>query len=100
MLTEKFRPKHNGTILSLQNCKQVGEEKESAEEWMGHLRVKANECEYKERARMLKEQLINGIGDNDMMAKIMKNSIMIKKTTEITREQALNWTKGLEVQRV
>ena len=37
---------------------------------MGHLRVKTNEFEYKERERRQKEQFINGINDNDMMSEI------------------------------
>ena len=33
---------------------------------MEHLRVKANECEYKDRYRRLKEQLINGINHDEI----------------------------------
>ena len=51
----------------------VREEKESAEEWMGHLGVKTKECEYKERDMRLKEQFINGINGDDMITEIIKN---------------------------
>ena len=37
---------------------------------MGCLTVKINECAYKERDRMLKEQLSNGINDDEMMTEI------------------------------
>ena len=44
----------------------------SGKEWMGCLRVKANECEYKRRDRRLKEQFMNGISNDDMMTEIIK----------------------------
>ena len=44
----------------------------NVEEWMGHLRIKANECGYKERGRMLKEKIINGISDEEIMMKIIR----------------------------
>ena len=48
VLCEKFKPQHNEIILSLLCCKLVREEKETAKEWMGCIRVKTNECEYTE----------------------------------------------------
>ena len=47
--SEKFKHQHDEPVLLLQYCKLIKEEKESAEEWMSHLRVKANKCEHKER---------------------------------------------------
>ena len=48
---------------------------------MGHLRIKANECCYKEKDRKLKEQFINGMNDDDMMTKVIrkvnKKSVML-----------------------
>ena len=41
--------------MSLQYTNLIREEKETAEEWIGHLRVKVNEHEYKERDGRLKE---------------------------------------------
>ena len=58
--------------MSLQYCEQVREEKESAEIWIGCMRVKANGCKYKESRRRLKEHFINRINDYEMMAKIIK----------------------------
>ena len=36
------------------------------------LRIKVNECEYKERDRRLKEQFINGIKDEDIMTEVTR----------------------------
>ena len=47
-LPEKFRPKYNETIKSLQFRKLCRSEGENAEEWMGRLHVAAAECNYKE----------------------------------------------------
>ena len=54
----------------MQYCKSVKENK-NAEDWIGHLRVRANECEYKEEDRRLKEQFINGINDDDLVTEII-----------------------------
>ena len=48
VLGEKFKLQDNKTVLSLQYCKVIGEQNEKSEEWIGHLRIKVNECEYKE----------------------------------------------------
>ena len=47
------------------------EQNENVEEWMGCLRIKANECGYKENDRRLKEQFKNGKNDDDIMIKII-----------------------------
>ena len=46
---------HNETIVLLQYFKCVRWSHESAEEWMGRLRVKGTECKCKEQDRRLKE---------------------------------------------
>ena len=46
---------HNETILYLQYCKLIRGQCVKAKEWMGHLRIKANECKYKEKYRRLEE---------------------------------------------
>ena len=33
-------------------------------EWMGHLRIKAKECESKERDRWISEEFMNGVNDD------------------------------------
>ena len=98
VLREKLKPQHNETILSQQYCKLIREEKESPEEWMGHLRVKANECECKDRDKRLKEQFI--INDDEMMTEIIKELAIIKKTNEIIGVSVMHWVKKVDVQRV
>ena len=53
--------------------------------------MKVNECKYKEKDRRLKEQFINGINDDKMMAEIIGELTTVKKTTEITSEQVIDW---------
>ena len=49
VLSENFKPQQNKTILSLQYYKLIRQQSENVEEWKSHLKMKANECEYKER---------------------------------------------------
>ena len=44
---KKFNPQHNETVLSMQCCKLIRQQSGNPEEWIGHVRIKANECEYK-----------------------------------------------------
>ena len=74
MLSDKLKPHYNRRIFTLQYCKWKREQDQNAEEWIGHFRIKANECGYKEKDKILKEQLINGINDDDMMTDIMKTN--------------------------
>ena len=53
-LATKFKPQFNETIKSLQFRKLYRFKGESAEEWMGRLRIVAAECNYKEIDRQLK----------------------------------------------
>ena len=41
---------------------------ENAEEWMGRFWFVVVECNYTERDRQLKEQLIHRLNDNEMLA--------------------------------
>ena len=45
----------------------------------GHLRVKENGCEYKERDRGITEHFINGMKDDEMMRKMIKNQPQARK---------------------
>ena len=57
---------------STTKCYKLSRNKsESAEEWIGHLRVKENECNYKKDDRWLKEQFIKGINDEMIAAEII-----------------------------
>ena len=68
--------------------------KKGAEEWMGQLRIKANECNYQKCDRQLKEQLINGINDKGMTSEIIKEIIAFENTSY---EQVLSWAGRVEV---
>ena len=50
---------------SLENL--YGFEGESAEEWMGRLRIAVAKCNYKEIDRQLKEQFIHGLNNKAML---------------------------------
>ena len=54
VLAENFRLKDNETKLSLIYCKLDKQGDDTANEWMGRLRIKATECKYKEMDRKLK----------------------------------------------
>ena len=71
MLSNKFKPQHNETILSLHYCKVTRAQNKNAKEWIGYLKVKANEFRYKKEDKRLKEQFINSINDGDMIPDII-----------------------------
>ena len=62
--------------------------------------AKENECEYKERDRRLKKQLINKIINNDMMIEIIKELTVVKMINKLKGDQVSKLTKIEEVQRV
>ena len=59
---------------------------------MGHMRIKGNECEYKERYRGPKKQVVHEINEDKMMTELMKELTVIKKTNEIS-DHLLSWAK-------
>ena len=65
---------------------------------MGHLRIKANYCSYKEKDKRLKQLLINSINDDDMMTEIIKELTQTQKMNEITSGQMLSWARKVKVQ--
>ena len=65
---------------------------------MGQLRVRVTKFTYKERDKRLKEQTINGINDQVMMAEIIKEPTAIKVTSEVTSELVLSCAKKIEPQ--
>ena len=67
---------------------------------MGHLRLKENECKYKEHNSCLKEQFINKVNDDALTQQISKELTMIKNTSDVTSEPVLAWAECIEVQRV
>ena len=71
VLSEKFKPQHHETMLSLQYCKLIREKK---------------------------EQFINRIKDNEMITEIIKELAKIKKYNEITSDQVLCRAKRVEAE--
>ena len=45
IITIKFRPQYNKTILSLQYCK-LSRQAETAEDWIGRLRIMTVDCKF------------------------------------------------------
>ena len=68
--------------MSLQYFKLIRKQNENAEEWMGCLRIKANECGYKEKDRRLKDQCTNGINGDDMRTDMIRELTAIKRQME------------------
>ena len=58
VLRVKFKPQHTLTILSFQYCKIIREQSKNTKEWVGHLGIKANESEYKEKDEILEFKAI------------------------------------------
>ena len=56
---------------------------------MGRLGIKVANCKDKENDRRLKEQLINGMNDETITAKIIKELIVLKDASEVRSEQVL-----------
>ena len=50
----------------------------------GTPRRKANECGFKEKYKMLKEQFIIDINDEDMTAKIIKELTVLRDTSKVS----------------
>ena len=70
--SDNLKSQHYDTIMLLQCCKLKTEQNENIEEWMGHLRIKAVECDCKEKDTMLKEQFIHSINYNDILTEILR----------------------------
>ena len=47
----KFKPKYDEAIKSLEICKLMRQANENVEEWVGRITVVAKECNYKETDR-------------------------------------------------
>ena len=54
----------------------------------------AVECNYKEIHRLLEEQFIHGLNDNDMLAEIIRAITKAKECTAVTSERVLIWAKS------
>ena len=77
------------TILSLLYCKLTTEQNETAEEWMGQLRIKTSKLAYTEKDRSLKKQCIIGINNDEIMTEIIRELIAAQETSKITSDHVL-----------
>ena len=66
--------------------------RESEEEWIKRVRLAANECEYEEQDRRVREQFICGINDEQMHSKMISEIKARSKADKITSKQVLMWT--------
>ena len=64
---------------------------------MGHLRLKANECGYKQKIRF-KVQIINSISDMEMLNEINRELTTAKKLTKSQVSKCYGGTNEVEVQ--
>ena len=63
---------------------------------MGRLWLLVIECSYKEVDRQLKEQLIHGLNDTEMLGEIIKELTKILENEEVTSENVLSWAKRVK----
>ena len=58
------------------------------------------ECKYKEVDRQLKEQLIHGLNDDEMLVEVIRDLTKCREDVTIPSETVLAWGKRVEAQRV
>ena len=66
---------------------------------MGRIRVAPIEYYYKEIDTQLKEQLMHGLNDSDMLVEIIRELTKSNENAHVTSEQVLAWEKRAEAQR-
>ena len=100
ILNNKFRLHYSEKMKSLQFHKPVRQHNESAEEWIGKLRIAAIECNYKEVDMQLKEQFIHGLSDSEMLAEIIWELTKSDENTMIPGEWVLVRAERIKAQRL
>ena len=60
---------------------------------------KATDCNYQEYDIRLKEQFINGLNVETIIAEIIKELTTLSDTSEVASEQVLMWAQRVEAQR-
>ena len=97
-LAAKFKPQFNETVKLLQFRKLCRFKGESAEEWMGRLRVAVAECNYREVGRQLKEQFIHGLNDKSMLDEVIRELTVKNNNEQTTGKDVLVWAKRIKAQ--
>ena len=98
VLYSKFKPWRNRILIWLQYHGLHRNSNESAQEWMGMLRIKAAECQYNEYKKILTEQFISGLKDIQMISEILKEVVTLEDTEDATNKHVL-WVHRVEAQR-
>ena len=62
---------------------------------MGRLRKAVVKCNYKEIDRHLKEQIIHGLNDKEMLAEIIRELKTYEENITIHSENVLTWVKKI-----
>ena len=88
------------TILSLQYCKLKKKSHESPQKWMGRLHIKAMDCKYREYDRRLKEQFVNGLDNENIIAEILKELRGLERYPWGEQWTNIDVGKRVEAQRV
>ena len=91
VLSNKFKPKHNRIIISLQYHNLHRKGNEPAHEWMGRLWTKAAECKYIEYDRFRTEQYTGGFSDEGMLDEISREEATLEYIGDATSEHVLIW---------
>ena len=65
---------------------------------MSRLRTAVIECKCKEVNRQLKEQVINGLNDNEILMEVIRKLTKCEEDVTIPIETVLAWTKRVEAQ--
>ena len=65
---------------------------------MGRLCIKITDSTYKEHERRLKEQFLNALDNENIIAEILKEWTAYKDTSEVSSEQVLMFAQRSEVQ--
>ena len=58
VLRKYLTPQHNKIVLSLKYCQLITKQSKNTEEWTDHLKIQANELEYKVKERRPKEHYL------------------------------------------
>ena len=85
MLSNKMKPHHNHIILSLQYQKLCRKGNESVQEWMGRVWTKVAMCKYRQPNRLLAQQFVVGIKDDDITDDLLKEVTILERIKETTK---------------
>ena len=87
VLCSNFKPWYNRIVISLQYQNLHRKSNESAQEYMVRFRTKVAKCPYIEYDRLLTEQFISGLNDDDSITnEILKIVATLEGIKDVTSE--------------